>query len=231
MPEDVRLHLLALALGGVLLGVFLLQWTHRMAHAAPAAAPHATAAPAAQLGPPNAEEALIGRVATAVAARPVRVSCSLESRLGGDLTELGEAQTVPGSSTAGVVLLAPSICSNLLAFAHGLVASDWACVQQNATGLCSGAVDADVLALHTLAHESWHVRGIRDEATADCYALQTVSKVAQTLGADAVDAQALAVYYTAHFDAIRRPPTAYRSSECRDGGALDLNPGPGGWPS
>jgi hypothetical protein len=137
---------------------------------------------------------------------------------------------VPGSSTSGVVLLAPAICSNLLSFSHGLVASDWACLAQNGPALCSGAVDADLLALHTLAHETWHVRGIRDEATADCYALQSVAAVAQTLGAGAVDAQALAAYYAAHFDAIRRPPPLYRSAECRDGGTLDLHPGPGRWP-
>jgi hypothetical protein len=228
VPEDTRLYALALCLAIVLLGLVLFLRLHPASEAA-SVAPAAGLA-TASLAPPDAEEALIGRVATVVASRPVRVGCRLTSRLRGNLTELGEARTVPGSSTSGVVLLTPSICSNLLSFSHGLVASDRSCVAQNGPGLCSGAVDADLLALHTLAHETWHVRGIRDEATTDCYALQSVAAVAQTLGAAAVDAHALATYYAAHFDAIRRPPPIYRSAGCRDGGALDLRPSLAGWP-
>jgi hypothetical protein len=228
VPEDTRLYSLALGLAVVLLGLMLFLRMHQARQAA-SPAPAAGLATAG-LPPPDAEEALIGRVATVVASRPVRVGCRLSSRLHGSQTELGEARTVPGSSTSGVILLAPAICSNLLSFSHGLVASDWDCVAQNGPALCSGAVDAELLALHTLAHETWHVRGIRDEATTDCYALQSVAAVAQTLGAGAVDADALATYYAAHFDAIRRPPPLYRSAECRNGGTLDLRRAVTSWP-
>jgi hypothetical protein len=228
VPEDARLYLLALSVLGALLGMLLLQSIHK--HAAHASVGRPLTAAGPKLPPPTPQDQLIGRVATTVAARPVRVSCTLESSAGGNLTELGEAQTVPGSSTSGVVLLAPSICTDLLGFTHGLVASDWSCVEQDAPSLCSTTVDHEILALHTLAHETWHVRGISDEAAADCYALQSVSTVARTLGTDPVDAQALSTYYAAHFDAIRRPPPNYRSSDCRDGGSLDLHPGSGVWP-
>lgn len=228
MPEDARLYALTLSLAVVLLAVVLFLRVHPAGQAV-SAAPAAGLATAG-LPPPDAEEALIGRVATVVASRPVRVGCGLVSRLGGNLTELGEARTVPGSRTSGVVLLTPSICSNLLSFSHGLDATSWNCVAQNGPAVCSGAVDADLLALHTLAHETWHVRGIRDEAATDCYALQSVAAVAETFGAGAVDAHALATYYAAHFDAIRRPPPLYRSAACRDGGALDLHPYLTGWP-
>jgi hypothetical protein len=229
VPEDARLYLLALALLGALIGLLLLQGLHRQSAHASTGVPRA-AAPAPALPPATPEDELIGRVATSVAARPVRVSCTLDSRTDGDLTELGEARTVPGSRTAGVVLLAPSVCTDLLGFTHGLVASDWSCVDQNGPNLCSDTVDHEILALHTLAHETWHIRGISNEAATDCYALQSVSTVARTLGTDPVDAQALSAYYAAHFDAIRRPPPNYRSADCRDGGKLDLHPGSGVWP-
>jgi hypothetical protein len=228
VPEDARLYLLALSVLGALLGLLLLQSIH--GHAAHASAGRPLTAFGPKLPPATLQDQLIGPVATAVAARPVRVSCTLESRAGGNLTELGEAQTIPGSRTSGVVLLAPSICTDLLAFTHGLVASDWSCVEQNGPNLCSTTVDHEILALHTLAHETWHVRGISNEAATDCYAFQSVSTVARTLGTDPVDAQALAAYYASHFEAIRRPPPNYRSPECRDGGSLDLHPGSGLWP-
>lgn len=82
-------------------------------------------------------------------------------------------------------------------------------------------------ALHILAHESWHLAGIQDEAAADCYAFQHVELAAIRLGAPPDDARALAL--RAYEDRQATAPPDYRSSECRDGGALDLSPAPG-WP-
>jgi hypothetical protein len=83
-------------------------------------------------------------------------------------------------------------------------------------------------AMHVLAHESWHLAGVRNEAEADCYGLQRTAFVAERLGADPAEAQAfaeLAVVERARF-ALHE----YRSAECHDGGALDLDRGSTVWP-
>jgi hypothetical protein len=82
-------------------------------------------------------------------------------------------------------------------------------------------------ALHVLAHESWHLAGIQDEAKADCYALQRVELAALRLGAAPADAQALA--RRAYVDRQETAPAEYRTYECRNNGALDLSPSPN-WP-
>lgn len=77
----------------------------------------------------------------------------------------------------------------------------------------------------TLAHEAWHVTGIRDEATVNCYAQQTITVVAVALGAMEASARALQA---------SGPPTdpraPYYSAECRENGKLDLSPADGRWP-
>lgn len=83
-------------------------------------------------------------------------------------------------------------------------------------------------AVLTLAHEGVHLTGIRDEATAECWAIQRTATVAERLGVPAADATALAVLAWAHYPLWAG--TALWSAECRDGGALDLAPGDGIWP-
>ena len=45
--------------------------------------------------------------------------------------------------------------------------------------------------MHTLAHESFHLRGIQSEAITECYALQNTAFVAERLGIDGATAQRL----------------------------------------
>ena len=73
----------------------------------------------------------------------------------------------------------------------------------------------------TLAHESMHMRGFLNEATAECYAEQLVASTAHKLGASWAYGQRLEALsweqiYPNH-------PSQYLSDECRDGGTLDLN--------
>jgi hypothetical protein len=79
-----------------------------------------------------------------------------------------------------------------------------------------------------LAHESSHLAGVRDEAAADCYGLQRTAVAAQDLGADRAEAERLA--RIALVERTLTAPPDYRSPECRDGGALDLDPGSSVWP-
>lgn len=98
-----------------------------------------------------------------------------------------------------------------------------------ADGKAGGAEDAKFArALHVLAHESSHLAGIRDEAAADCYGLQRTAFVAQSLGADPAEAQRLARLALA--ERTVTAPADYRSADCHDGGALDLDPGSSVWP-
>jgi hypothetical protein len=83
-------------------------------------------------------------------------------------------------------------------------------------------------AIHVLAHESSHLAGVRDEAAADCYGLQRTAFAAEDLGASPEEAARLARLALAE-RAVTAPPD-YRSPECRDGGALDLDPGSPIWP-
>jgi hypothetical protein len=83
-------------------------------------------------------------------------------------------------------------------------------------------------ALHVLAHESFHLAGVRSEAEADCFGLQRVAFTAVQLGADPDEAQRLAAI--AKTDRAVSAPPEYRSGACFDGGPLDLDPASQVWP-
>jgi len=78
------------------------------------------------------------------------------------------------------------------------------------------------MAVDVLAHESWHLSGVIDEAETECRSLQTIAWTAQQLGATAAQGRAMAVaqYTGAYLDM----PDAYRGGACGDGGALDRRP-------
>lgn len=82
-------------------------------------------------------------------------------------------------------------------------------------------------ALWTLAHEAWHLAGVRDEATAECYGLQRVAQIGTHLGASSPTALASLAWDRYQRN---RPGTALWSAECRPGGSLDLTPAEPSWP-
>ena len=80
------------------------------------------------------------------------------------------------------------------------------------------------MAVDVLAHESWHLRGIIDEAETECRSLQTMAWTAQQLGATPeqgarAGARAVRGRLPRHARPLPRP------ARCADGGALDLRPG------
>ena len=85
-----------------------------------------------------------------------------------------------------------------------------------------------MFAVHTLAHEVWHLHGIGNEAQTECYALQTTATAAELFGADPVAAQATADYAYARF--YPNEPDEYRQAPCGNGGPLDLRPADPRWP-
>ncbi len=81
---------------------------------------------------------------------------------------------------------------------------------------------ATLMAVDVLAHESWHLQGVIDEAVTECRSLQTMAWTAQQLGASAEQGRAMAL--AQYEGAYRRMSEPYRSGGCVDGGPLDLRP-------
>jgi len=123
-------------------------------------------------------------------------------------------------------LLAPQVCGTLeRLWRRG--GPSLACTELGG-GECGKDVVALAWATSALAHESFHLRGVRDEAAAECYGLQSTAFTARALGAPPAYAARLAEYTFWNV----RPPVdyGYFSSECRDGGKLDLRPQTSRWP-
>ena len=157
----------------------------------------------------------LANIASDIAGRDVDVHCpGLLSRLAGVSAHAGTVFFDERGRPANFTALDEETCSELDRFARGKTDRD---------------EQAKVArALHVLAHESSHLAGVRDEATADCFGLQRTAFVAESLGADPADAQRLARLALA--DRAITAPADYRSSECHDGGALDLDSVSAVWP-
>ena len=93
---------------------------------------------------------------------------------------------------------------------------------------CPKPIWEDVLAVHTLAHEVWHLHGVTSEARTECDALQTTARAAELFGADVRSAQATAGYAWVHF--YPQLPDDYRMADCVNGGPYDLRPTDPVWP-
>ena len=86
-------------------------------------------------------------------------------------------------------------------------------------------------AIAVLAHEAWHLRGEADEGTTECYALQSGVGLGRRLGLDDGTARQLMRQQLTE-NALRGVESIeYRlTSECRDGGRLDLDPARSSFP-
>jgi hypothetical protein len=83
-------------------------------------------------------------------------------------------------------------------------------------------------ALAAFAHELEHLRGIDEEARAECYSHQNLAAVAEALGASRREAQRLG--RVAWRELYPPDDPEYVSVECRNGGRLDLHPHRRRWP-
>ena len=143
--------------------------------------------------------------ASRVAAKPVTIRCD-ES---GD--HVGVVQHADGVAAVGgnLAYLTPERCLALyrLAFKGEVNASQ------------SGR------ALAVLAHEAWHLRGVRDEGTTECYALQAGVELGERLGLSADTARQMMRQQLVENALHSRASPAYLvPPDCRDGGRLDLKP-------
>jgi hypothetical protein len=181
----------------------------------------AVAALAVQQRAAAQNEARLGRVASEIAKRDVRVRCQ---GLIGELLDIGvnagSVQFDANGRPADETHLTRSVCRGLRRFLDDPRSPRLDCVR--AARDCPRETFELVQAVHTLAHEAVHLAGVRDEAETECYGLQTVDLVAVRLGADLPTARALADYALARL--YPSPPSHYRTDACRDGGPLDLVP-------
>jgi hypothetical protein len=86
-------------------------------------------------------------------------------------------------------------------------------------------------AIAVLAHEAWHLRGVGDEGTTECYALQSGVELGRRLGLSEGRARQLMRQQLTE-NALRRGASLeYRlPAECRNGGRLDLAAGDSAFP-
>jgi hypothetical protein len=143
--------------------------------------------------------------ASRVAEKPVTIRCDEA----GDY--VGAVQHADGVAVVGgeLAYLTPERCLDLyrLAFEGE--------VRSNRTGR----------ALAVLAHEAWHLRGVADEGTTECYALQSGVEIGRRLGLSADSARDVMRRQLVDNALRGRTSAEYRiPPECRDGGSLDLSP-------
>jgi hypothetical protein len=175
----------------------------------------------------DGHERMLGEVASEIAGRPVGVRCQgLPSALI-DITNLaGEVQFAHDGTPADVATLKRDVCRDLKRFGSARLAPSFDCVLR--VEPCERATGKVAYAVHVFTHEAWHLRGIANEAAAECYALQTTAQTAARLGATPEQARAIALWNLKH--AYPHLPSQYHSSDCRDGGPLDLRPETSVWP-
>ena len=82
--------------------------------------------------------------------------------------------------------------------------------------------------LMVLAHEAQHATGIRNEAKAECYALQDMRRLGKLLEVDGAYTRELVEFFWTEMYPYE--PSGYGSGACRPGGALDRRPHISSWP-
>jgi hypothetical protein len=175
----------------------------------------------------RATESRLSGIASEIAGRNVRVECQGAVGAALDVTnESGSVMFDADGRPADVTHLKRGICKALAAFPGQQHGRKFECLDGGVP--CEMGVLKSLHALQTLAHEAWHLWGERSEAATECYALQTVAVVAGRLGASPERAQAAASVVATEL--YPRMPAGYRSSDCRDGGRLDLHPESAAWP-
>jgi hypothetical protein len=175
----------------------------------------------------QAAESQLAAVAGGIAKREVRIEC--QGALGSALdvsSEAGSVQFDAAGRPSDTAQLKRGVCTALRRFGRDAAGGRLACVLQDVR--CPEETLHSIWAVHTLAHEAWHLAGEQSEAVTECYALQTTAWTAGRLSAQPVVGDAIARYVAVHM--YPELPQDYRSPACRDGGALDLRPASPLWP-
>ena len=167
-------------------------------------------------------EQRLAAIASQIAGRAVEVHCPgpLARLIGWDIVE-GSVRFHADGTPFDETKIREQSCAELDALAEGRRADVLECVARTAIA-CGRHGRETVMAVDVISHESWHLRGVIDEAETECRSLQTMAWTAQQLGATAEQGRAMAV---AQFNGTYRDmPEQYQSGACAEGGALDLHP-------
>ncbi len=176
-------------------------------------------------------ERALSAVATELAGRPVHVRCqSFWQALVDVNSRLGDVP-FPDGRAASYTHITRKMCGQLSRFRRSrslpelacLAAFDWSRFDGSdpAMAACSRRANDTAEALMTLAHESMHLRGWADEATAQCFGLQELAFTVEQLGGSSAEGRAVTDYMLALQKWL---PDEYQSGECVAGGKLDLHP-------
>jgi hypothetical protein len=143
--------------------------------------------------------------ASEIAGRPVSIRCD-EAR-----DYVGVVQHADGVAIVGgeLAILTPEICHELYRVA----------IDAEVRGARTGR------AIAVLAHEAWHLRGERDEGRTECFGLQSGVGLGMGLGLGEAEVRQLMRQQLTENELRGLATLEYRvGPECRDGGALDLDP-------
>jgi hypothetical protein len=168
------------------------------------------------------QQTKLARIASQLAGRKVGVRCPSFIRGLVDVRgEAGRVQFDANGKPADHTDLSPDTCRALRRLPH----VDFSCVAHDTCGFDEFQA---AWAAHTLAHESFHLRGFGDEGVAECYGMQNTAFVAEQLGVAPTVAHALQQWVWDK--GFPNEPDDYRSPQCHQGGALDLTPQTARWP-
>jgi hypothetical protein len=151
-------------------------------------------------------ERLLSREAAAIAGHEVEVRCD------GAGESVGVVQHADGIAEVGGrrALLTPAICFRL----HRLAVDG-----------DEGAFAPTARAIAVLAHEAWHLRGVRDEGVTNCYAFQSGVALGRRLGlSEGTAARMMRQQLAENAIYASSAPAYVVPAGCRDGGELDLAP-------
>jgi hypothetical protein len=143
--------------------------------------------------------------AALIAGKPVRIRCDESGQY------VGAVQHADGVATVGgdLAYLTPERCLALYRLAF----------DDEVNGSQTGR------AIAVLAHEAWHLHGIRDEGIVECYAFQSGVELGERLGLSEERARQLMRQQLVENEGRSGSTAEYRvPATCREGGGLDLHP-------
>ncbi len=157
-------------------------------------------------------EAVLSREASLIAGHPAQIGCDASGEYVGFVQDADGLAFVGGDQA----YLTPAICDTLY---------------QVAIKRRDEPFSRTARAIAVLAHESWHLRGVRDEGLTNCYAFQSGVEVGVHLGFSESTARAMMREQLATNASDSRGDSQYRvPGECRDGGSADLDPSSAAFP-
>ncbi len=157
-------------------------------------------------------ETVLSREASLIAGHPARIGCDASREYVGFVQDADGLAFVGGDQA----YLTPEICNTLY---------------QVAIKRRDQPFSQTARAIAVLAHESWHLRGVRDEGLTNCYAFQSGVEAGVNLGLSEKTARAMMREQLATNGSDSRGNAQYRvPGECHNGGSADLDPASAAFP-